>query len=261
MALIKSHDHLPVFPKCIGVYEIEFTSEEEKTLEVWKDPEHTIQTSKVAASETKVFVTDPYDTAEDRRKWSVWNESFQIIHLQKNILKNCPDLLSIGDSILRVANHFVHEAWGYTLPENVALDFSDSWMIRLCGDREKEGPFRQHNHAFSMLTGILYLDDSENGVIVSNHPVGSSFTEDIYPFVFPDNLKKNTMFNEEQKVFDVKKGRVLIFNSKHNHQLIRSDNESDTRHSIAFNIWPYGNLSNDGGSMLQYDLPPQRIIE
>lgn len=261
MAKIISHDHVPVFPKCIGVYEIEFTPEEDKILDIWKDPEHSIETSKITAGEDSIMTMDPYDTVDDRRKWPVWDESFQILHLRKNIFKNCSDLNSIGGSILQIANHFMADAWGYQLPENVYLDFSDSWMIRLRGDKQNEGPFRQHNHSFAMMTGIVYLDDSDNGVIVGNAPVGSTFTEDIYPFVFPDHMKKTNIFNEEVREFDCKKGRVLIFNSKHNHQLIRSNNEDDVRHSFAFNIWPYGKLSEDGGSMLEYESPPPRTIE
>lgn len=261
MAKILEHAHVPVFPKCVGVYNLEFTPEEDKTLEIWKDPEHTIASSKITAGEGIVKESGPYDTVEDRRKWDVWNESFQILHLRKNIFKNCPELKSIGGAVLNVAYHFMEHAWGYHLPENVYLDFSDSWMIRLRGDKEREGPFRKHNHAFAMMTGVLYLDDSENGVIVGNEQVGSTFTEDVYPWVWPDAMKKTNIFNEESRKFDVRKGRLLIFNSKHNHELIRSADENDVRHSFAFNIWPYGKLSEDGGSMLEYESPPVRIIE
>ena len=250
--------HQPIFPKVFGEYKIHFSDEEEKILEKWKTKEHAIEHSLIVADEFDTFYAEPYQTIEERSKWPVWDAPFQILHLQKNILKNCAELRSIGQSILDISNHYVKTAYGIKLQDNCILDFSDSWMIKLQGD-PNGGPFRKHNHAASWLTGVLYLNDSNCGIQLENN-IGSTFEEDNYPWVFQPASMDSNVFNLNEVDIEIEKGKVVIFNSKMNHSLNNFGSVDDVRHSIAFNIWPYGNINNRGGSMLSYPPEPLRDI-
>jgi hypothetical protein len=248
----------PLFPKVVGVYDIEFDQEELKVLDKWKSMDHHIETSLVTAGKAQTMKAKPYESLDSRKKWGVWNDNFLILHLQKNILKNCKELQSIGDTILQLANHFVFHAGGVTLPENSYLDFSDSWMIRLQG-REDGEMFRKHNHAFSWLTGVCYLDDSDCNIMLHNgEQIGTTFESDNYPFIFPEDQMHETPYNKDSQVFDIKRGRVLIFNSRMSHSLNDRSSTDDTRFSFAFNIWPYGMVNPEGGAMLEYEAPQPR---
>ena len=87
-----------------------------------------------------------------------------------------------------------------------------------------------------------------------------TFEEDNYPWVFqPDSMDSN-VFNLNEVDIEIEKGKVVIFNSKMNHSLNNFGSVDDVRHSIAFNIWPYGNINNRGGSMLSYPPEPLRDI-
>lgn len=259
MAKISDHIiHEPIFPKVCGIYELEFDHEESQVIDKWKTIEHQVETSLITTGREKIYEAKPYETIEQRKQWPVWDENFLILHLQKNILKNCPELRSIGQSILHIANHYVRYAYGINLPQHSYLDFSDSWMIKLQG-RDDGGDFRKHNHAFSWLTGVCYLDDSDCGFALHNgETIGSSFDNDNYPFIFPPEITEPTLFNQNTKTYEVKKGRVLIFNSRMHHSLFDHSSPEDVRYSFAFNIWPYGSVNDVGGAILEYQAPLPR---
>ena len=250
--------HQPIFPKVFGEYKLHFSNEEEQVLAKWKTREHAIEYSLVAADEFQTTYAKPYETVEERSKWKVWDAPFQILHLQRNILKNCDELRSIGQSIIDISNHYVKNAYGIELNDDCILDFSDSWMIKLQGNPEG-GPFRKHNHATSWLTGVLYLDDSNCGVQLHNN-LGSTFDEDNYPWVFQPDAVETNLYNINEIDIDIEKGKCIIFNSKMEHSLNNFGPIDDTRYSLAFNIWPYGNISNKGGSMLSYPPEPVRQL-
>jgi len=250
--------HQPIFPKVFGEYKLHFSDEEEKILEKWKTREHAIEHSLIVADQFETFSAKPYETVEERSKWKVWDAPFQILHLQKNILKNCPELRSIGQSILDISNHYVKNAYGIELLDDCILDFSDSWMIRLQGDPDG-GPFRKHNHAASWLTGVLYLDDSNCGLQLHND-LGTTFDQDNYPWVWQPDMVEPNLFNTNEIDIGIEKGKCVIFNSKMNHSLNNFGSYDDVRYSIAFNIWLFGNVNDRGGSMLSYPPEPVRQL-
>lgn len=259
MPTIDNHfNHEPIFPKVFGEYKLHFSDEEENVLKKWKTREHAIEHSLIIADEFEVFTAKPYETVEERSKWKVWDAPFQILHIQKNILKNCPELRSIGQAILDISNHYVKNAYGIKLHNNCVLDFSDSWMIRLQGNPEG-GPFRKHNHAASWLTGVLYLDNSNCGIQLHND-LGSTFDHDNHPWVWHSDMVEPNYFNVDEVDIGIEKGKCIIFNSKMNHSLNNFGSHDDVRYSIAFNIWPYGNINEREGSMLSYPLEPVREL-
>jgi len=259
MAQIEQNNNLvPIFPKVFGEYKLHFDDNEEKILEKWKSFDHQVEHSLITSDRNHIFQAKPYETLEQRKKWKVWDDNFQILHLNKNILKNCHELRSIGRSILEIAYVFCRDAYGLSLNEQTYLDFCDSWMIKLTGSQDG-GEFRVHNHAFSWLTGICYLDDSECGLSLRKDNFVSSFEDDNYPFVWDKEIKNKSFFTEDQVDINVEKGKVVIFNSRMTHGLNDSTTKpNDVRYSFAFNIWPYGIVNNVGGAQLEYHAPPPR---
>lgn len=251
--------HEPIFPKVMGSYKIHFSDEEEAILEKWKSDEHIYETSLISSGRGEQLEAKPYETLEERKQWPIWEENFNILHLNKNILKNCSDFDSISHSILDIANHFVRNAYGITLPKGCYLDFCDSWIIRLRGRGEEGSNFRKHNHSFSWLTGVCYLDDSDCDLGLHNGgAIGTTFDHDNYPFIFMPDAIEPTLFNSNDISERIEKGKVVIFNSRMDHSLFDNGPLDDTRFSIAFNIWPYGKLSGMGGAMLEYQAPEAR---
>jgi len=256
MAQINQNNQLvPIFPKVFGEYKIHFDEYEEKILEKWKSFDHQVEHSLITSDSHEVYRAKPYETLEQRKQWKVWNDSFQILHLNKNILKNCHDLRGIGQAILDIAYSLCRDAYGVSFEKETYLDFCDSWMIKLLGD-EKGGIFRTHNHAFSWLTGICYLDDSECDLVLHNP---NTFQEDNYPFVWEKKVENETHFTNEQINIKIEKGKVVIFNSRIMHSLNNYTNKTnDIRYSFAFNIWPYGIVNSVGGAFLEYHAPAPR---
>ena len=253
-----NHNLVPIFPKVFGEYKLHFDENEERILDKWKSFDHQVEHSLITSDRHSVYRAKPYETIEQRRQWQVWDDSFQILHLNKNILKNSHELRGIGQAILQIAYVFCRDAYGLSFEKETYLDFCDSWMIKVSG-QQNGGHFRTHNHAFSWLTGICYLDDSDCGLSLLKGNFASTFEEDNYPFVWDEEVKNKTHFTQDQVDINVEKGKVVIFNSRMLHSL--NDNTSkpnDVRYSLAFNIWPYGIVNGSGGAFLEYHAPPPR---
>ena len=249
MASVLDHTVHKPFPTLIGEYRTQFTAEEEAELKKITDPEYYRRNSLVAdGGHGGYFKADPYSTPEERYNDPVWDDDFLVLYVGMNLLKQ-PKLQSIGDTILEVARHYIIEVAGMLMPNEVILDFADSWIIRTTSTNAYPSPsHRCHNHSFAWLTGVIYLEDNPNGTVLHNR---NSFGDQFMPFCWQLKEDPNNDDNADDISIPAEKGKIILFPSDIKHSIMNNADNS-TRHTIAFNIFPFGDVNKTNAAMLRY---------
>jgi hypothetical protein len=244
--------HQPFSP-AIGEYRVEFTEEEEKTIKKWTDPDYYMENSLVADCGDGSYIAKPYSTPEERRHHVIWQDDFLILYVGMNLLKQ-PEWESLGQTIRELGTHYTEQIAGMTVPEGAYIDACDSWIIRNhCTTNYPQPYHRRHCHSFAWLTGVLYLDDSPNGTVLH---AKQPFSDSYEPFCWQLN---NNQYNEDEIFVPAEKGKCIIFPSRIDHSIMNNADLS-TRHVVAFNLWPYGNISNSNAARMSYEYVPTRGI-
>lgn len=242
--------HQPFSP-VIGEYKLQFTQEEEQTIKKWIDPDYYKENSLVSDSGNIQFCARPYSTPEERRDNPIWDDDFLILYVGMNLLRH-PEWESLRQSIKEISHHYVQQIVGFAQPEDSYIDVCDSWIIRNhCTTNYPQPMHRRHCHSFAWLTGVLYLDDSPNGTVLH---AKDSFSNLYEPFCWQLN---NNAYNEDEKSFAAEKGKCIIFPSRIDHSIMNNADLS-TRHVVAFNLWPYGNISDSNAARMSYEYIPTR---
>lgn len=228
------------WPTFLTEYQISFTEEEEKVLEKYNDPE-------------LAKAHNAYRGGVDNGEVPVRN--FEILWLSHNIVARQDEFKSLRETFLELAYHYLSEVYQYEVPDEFELAICDSWILHLRGDetmppeREYE-PFRRHNHSFAMLSGILYLDDSDNGLKIDEP---DSTDSPFFPIIFDKKPDRNNYAGG--KYFECRRGKVIMLPGKVFHELVQNNNEHDFRRSLIFNLWPTGVVSRrDSGLLLSEDI-------
>ena len=90
-----------------------------------------------------------------------------------------------------------------------------------------------HNHSNCMMSGVLYLQTSEN----SGNIIFENFNNERYSL----DIKEYNVFNSPRWSLKPEDGQLVIFPSEVHHKI--AENKSDTtRYSLAFNLIPTGLL-------------------
>jgi uncharacterized protein (TIGR02466 family) len=90
-----------------------------------------------------------------------------------------------------------------------------------------------HNHSNCMMSGVLYLQTSEN----SGNIIFENFNNERYSL----DIKEYNVFNSPRWSLKPEDGQLVMFPSEVHHKI--AENKSDTtRYSLAFNLIPTGAL-------------------
>lgn len=116
----------------------------------------------------------------------------------------------------------------------------DSWAIK-----HKKNDFSQiHNHSNSIFSGILYLDVDESS--------GKIIFEDTQHETFNLSYSQWNIYNSKSWEFLPKRGQILIFPSKVNHLVMKSESRIE-RLALAFNFFLTKYSSNSFTSRLEFN--------
>lgn len=233
MALIDGFKMQHIFPKHYADYMLKFSIEDEEALRKW-------------TSNDQIISYNNNDRHGTKYAGTFLDESFLVLYETFNILNDVEEFKNIKNCISNCVNHYITDCLKFNVPKDCYFDISDSWIVRLTGDKNFSGQFRGHNHRNSFLTAVLFLQDSKNGLYLTD----LNYTDMFFPFVFGLDTSEYT---SAEVYIEAKKGRLVIFPSKILHSLYRSNDPEDIRFSIAMNIWPYGVISTDNSAKLSYN--------
>lgn len=228
MAKISDHfEPLALFPTMVSTYHLEFDEQEAKIIDQYTDDQY--------IEENGANMDGP-------------EPNFRIAWMNHNPLIR-PEFDSIKKTILNLCYHYLTVVNNSRLYDDTQLNICDSWFVKLGGDENLQKPqmMRKHNHAFAMLTCIIYLDDTNNGFNIHNP------NEDpLYPFVWKE-LDESRFDTSDVYPIDAHQGKCLIFPSRIDHSLMQTPDPNDHRRSMICNIWPSRMLSDINGIELNTD--------
>lgn len=114
---------------------------------------------------------------------------------------------------------------------NTKFAICDSWLTRSSfGQRSK-----QHCHAFSIFSGLLYMTDQEKAETIFYLPD---------PFYSKHGTLWKPLMKQQPYMFTVKpvKGKLIIWDSSIEHKIGRMA-DKNKRYTLAFNTFPTGLIS------------------
>ncbi len=100
-----------------------------------------------------------------------------------------------------------------------------------------------HNHANSIISGVLYLD-------VNTSQPSITFVNTVPPFLLNMRAMQYNMFNSLEFDIPVENGEIILFPSQCFHY-VKSNPTNKDRISIAFNTFVKGDIGveTDGGNL------------
>jgi uncharacterized protein (TIGR02466 family) len=123
------------------------------------------------------------------------------------------------------------------------FNITTSWMTKT-----PTGGFCQnHHHKNSYYSAVLYQkqnNDPDSGNLILNKPVLSS--------ILPNTPEEQTLLNSDHIIIEPDTNLIVFFPSYLYHKISRYTGEED-RFSIAFNVFPIGDL-NHGDSSANFEV-------
>lgn len=110
----------------------------------------------------------------------------------------------------------------------INLVVTECWLTR----SKKFEKHHRHTHPNSIISGILYLDNSTNGT-------------DFYitnPWAFTESVVAITTTSKKKVTIPAEKGKLILFPSNIEHET--KTNMNETRHTLAFNTFLTGTIGN-----------------
>ena len=120
-----------------------------------------------------------------------------------------------------------------------------------------------HTHPNSLLDGVFYLTSSDSSKSADSYnphhfahkkeKINASPGDTV--FYHQDPWKDNLFYAPQEKkglkyIEQAKAGKLILFPSNIFHGVVPYNNEAgEDRYTIAFNAFPYGNLSRDAGGL------------
>jgi len=175
---------------------------------------------------TKIIksIGNEFIKAVDNTKKDVNNISMSSI--SKNILEK-KKYVFLKKIVLEQFNIFNKEVLKYK--NNFRI--TNSWFTKVFPSQESN----YHSHDNTMFSGVIYLQTNENSgdinfIDFSNHR-------------YKLEVEEYNIYNSRDMSFKPVNGLIVIFPSDLNHKIL-TNNSSDIRYSLAFNLNPYGHINN-----------------
>ena len=156
-----------------------------------------------------------------------------------NYILNQPELVSLKVSIEENIKVYTRDV--LCVKNNTEFYIVNSWMYKL--DPNQSAP--EHIHSNSVLSGVVYLNEDyqNSGNIIfkkqQNHL--SVFT----PSISPD-LESFNIFNSSEWFVEPNQKMIVLFPSHLLHR-VTENNTTESRYSLAFNVFVKGNISDTTG--------------
>jgi uncharacterized protein (TIGR02466 family) len=131
----------------------------------------------------------------------------------------------LKDILMKEFYLYASDVMGYTNE----FEITTSWFTM----STKGQSSKFHNHSNCMMSGVLYLQTSEN----SGNIIFENFNNERYSL----DIKEYNVFNSPRWSLKPEDGQLVMFPSEVHHKI--AENKSDTtRYSLAFNLIPTGAL-------------------
>ena len=144
--------------------------------------------------------------------------------LNNDIFKN------LRKELLDKFNEYTNEVLNVN-NDDIRFELNNSWIFRM--DPGDHGA--QHQHANSLITGVLYLETHENcGNIVFHKNY-----ENLFPELIQIDFKNYNMFNSKTWFMKPSNNMIMFFPSNLPHRVERNESNK-SRYSLAFNFFPKG---------------------
>jgi len=170
--------------------------------------------------------------------------------VKENPLNERPELAFAKNLFLEAICHYFTVVHDTEIPQGVDFKISDSWFLtaRDLGMDQPHFYTAIHNHAFSICSGVFYMDDSEHGTTMF-----SDFRKPPHwPFVWGG---KNSKQNVDSKLIKSEKGTLILFPAETDHSSTIVRGAKDRR-TLIFNVWPQGKISDQDNARLMTQNDP-----
>ncbi len=149
-------------------------------------------------------------------KSSLVNQDYEILHKSQFKL--------LGDMILKSFTKFTREHL------KISNDFkiSSSWLTKTEPNHESH----YHRHYNCYYSGVFYIDTDEGGEIIFDNMTDERFLL---------NKVEDSDYNTRSFIFETKNKMIIFFPSDIHHKIAENKTNKD-RYSVAFNLYPIGNI-------------------
>ena len=149
-------------------------------------------------------------------KSSLVNQDYEILHKSEFKL--------LGDMILNSFTKFTREHL------KISNDFkiSSSWLTKTEPNHESH----YHRHYNCYYSGVFYIDTDEGGEIIFDNMTDERFLL---------NKVEDSDYNTRSFIFETKNKMIIFFPSDIHHKIAENKTNKD-RYSVAFNLYPIGNI-------------------
>lgn len=115
--------------------------------------------------------------------------------------------------------------------ENIHFEMQNSWIFKM----EQGDHGVQHDHANSLISGVLYLNvDDDSGKIYFH-----KLHDNLFPPVIQIPFNEYNLFNSNSWFLSPKNNMLVLFPANISHS-IGTQYSKTTRYSLAFNFFPKG---------------------
>ena len=166
----------------------------------------------------------------------------KLLTVEDNVLLS-KELEFIKQEVYKNSRLFLYDV--LSIQKDIKFRIVDSWIVAL----KPGGESTLHNHSYSYISGVIYLDVSETDSITFGNPLynpGSGIFNQIITDFSPQVCNK---YNSSNWTFYPKNSEGFLFLSSVAHR-INKNVSNKNRISIAFNIMPTGLISTQVANRL-----------
>lgn len=156
-------------------------------------------------------------------------------------LLDLPQLKKIRDQIQEHIDYFVYEILGASREQR--WEITTSWINQAIPGQYHS----QHIHSNSMISGVYYIKTTPDSGSLVFHK--NSLMQNLWGSTLCIDFPKITEYNVQAIGFNPEPGELIMFPSILDHSVMTNDSSED-RYSLAFNVFPRGSFGVGGNSEL-----------
>ena len=193
----------------------------------------------------------------DASYWTDPDIFFKTLWMGVNIIHTHPDFVNIKHMVTDSVLHYMKNMLGYDIPDSCYFEICDSWFTNTIGHHNASTMSRPHTHAFSFISAVLYLDDSDHNLYFlrdMSAPRDTRMAESTINYnnqTFAFRASKLNKYTSGSLKLSTPKGRLYVFPSDRWHALGNSRNAGENKNSIAMNLMPKGEIGLEKTGLLR----------